>query len=753
CSEVQYRKDNERMRTLGVECTKIKTEIMAKYLQCLYQNHVTKKFVHSLLFDPNYLTFASICLLLGELIVNFCIIHYVKYTEIDWIAYMQEVEGVVNGTYDYTYLKGDTGPLVYPAGFVYIFTILYYITSNGKNVRLAQYVFAVLHIIFLMLIFRIYIKSKIIPPYVLVLMCSISYRIHSIFVLRLFNDTVAMLLFYASVNLFLNSRWNLASVFYSLAVSVKMNILLFAPAVLLTYLKSLGLKHTVKQLAICAFVQCFLGLPFLITNPGAYIRGAFNLGRVFLHEWTVNWRFLPENIFTNFYFHISLLSLHIMLLLIFFTSPRNNLQKLAYSDKQLKVNSDQTQHDAFITSMKSHMFLLPLFTANFIGIACSRSLHYQFYVWYFHSVPYLLWSIQFPTVLRILILLAIEICWNTFPSTCLSSMTLHLCHILILLNHSTTMTNKKYLQDTLDDFKIESDGYDNTEPNLNCTYIKQEKEFTTEQDSEQEEDTCRSRVAVEAFKFENIDGNQSEDTFFKKEILDVSQHQSALFCEYCGKSFYSKYHLIRHMHTHTGERPYKCEYCKKGFCDKYTLKTHIRIHNGDKDVKCLICGKTFIGQYHLTLHSRIHSGVKPYSCGVCNKSFSQKSSLRTHIRTHTGEMPFFCEFCKKAFSQKSHLNVHVLIHTNERPYKCGECNKTFPDKNHLTRHIIIVHTRELKFTCKVCNKSFSYKQNLTRHNRVHTGERPYPCDICSKAFSVKSNLNSHKRIHARKKLV
>lgn len=37
-------------------------------------------------------------------------------TEIDWIAYMQEVEGVVNGTWDYTKLRGDTGPLVYPAG-------------------------------------------------------------------------------------------------------------------------------------------------------------------------------------------------------------------------------------------------------------------------------------------------------------------------------------------------------------------------------------------------------------------------------------------------------------------------------------------------------------------------------------------------------------------------------------------------------------------------------------------------------------
>ena len=33
-------------------------------------------------------------------------------TEIDWEAYMQEVEGVVNGSYNYSTLEGGTGPLV-----------------------------------------------------------------------------------------------------------------------------------------------------------------------------------------------------------------------------------------------------------------------------------------------------------------------------------------------------------------------------------------------------------------------------------------------------------------------------------------------------------------------------------------------------------------------------------------------------------------------------------------------------------------
>lgn len=33
-------------------------------------------------------------------------------TEIDWRAYMQEVEGYLDGELNYVNLKGDTGPLV-----------------------------------------------------------------------------------------------------------------------------------------------------------------------------------------------------------------------------------------------------------------------------------------------------------------------------------------------------------------------------------------------------------------------------------------------------------------------------------------------------------------------------------------------------------------------------------------------------------------------------------------------------------------
>lgn len=59
-------------------------------------------------------------------------------TEIDWQAYMQEVRGFLDGDLDYTHLKGDTGPLVYPAGFLYIFAGLYYLSSAGTNVQVRE---------------------------------------------------------------------------------------------------------------------------------------------------------------------------------------------------------------------------------------------------------------------------------------------------------------------------------------------------------------------------------------------------------------------------------------------------------------------------------------------------------------------------------------------------------------------------------------------------------------------------------------
>jgi alpha-1,3-mannosyltransferase len=75
-----------------------------------------------------------VILLIFELIINIVIISKVNYTEIDWVAYMQEVGFFLDGERNYRNMYGDTGPLVYPAGFVYVFSALKWATADGTNI-------------------------------------------------------------------------------------------------------------------------------------------------------------------------------------------------------------------------------------------------------------------------------------------------------------------------------------------------------------------------------------------------------------------------------------------------------------------------------------------------------------------------------------------------------------------------------------------------------------------------------------------
>lgn len=68
--------------------------------------YCTTSYVKSLILEPAKLPIVSVAIIICELILNIFIVQRVRYTEIDWIAYMQECEGFLNGTTNYALLKG-----------------------------------------------------------------------------------------------------------------------------------------------------------------------------------------------------------------------------------------------------------------------------------------------------------------------------------------------------------------------------------------------------------------------------------------------------------------------------------------------------------------------------------------------------------------------------------------------------------------------------------------------------------------------
>lgn len=62
----------------------------------------------------------------------------ISFDERDYMNYLvnEQVTGFLEGERDYSNLKGDTGPLVYPAGFLYVYSAIQYVT--GGDVYPAQ---------------------------------------------------------------------------------------------------------------------------------------------------------------------------------------------------------------------------------------------------------------------------------------------------------------------------------------------------------------------------------------------------------------------------------------------------------------------------------------------------------------------------------------------------------------------------------------------------------------------------------------
>ena len=369
--------------------------------------------------------------LLSELFLCLLIIRFIPYTEIDWVAYMQQVEIFLNGERDYMKIEGQTGPLVYPAGHVYCFSLFYYLTGHGQNILIAQFIFMGIYLLQMYYLLKVYEQALIFKDnyWWIVILLMISRRVHSIYMLRCFNDGIAMLFLYIGVYHLQQSKNRASLLYFSIALSVKMNILLFVPGIYLILSRSVGLFKGTLYLLIMPLAQVVIGLPFILHNADSYFKKAFEFDRQFLFKWSVNWNYLGERVATSREFALILLGLHLLFLLIFLFSKWIEFSRIF---RELSISPLQ-----FFPSKRDlnpEYVTLVLFTCNFIGICFARSLHYQFYSWYFHTLPFLLMSCDaYYDFIKVGLLFGIELCWNLFPPSFKCSLGLTIIHGLVLL--------------------------------------------------------------------------------------------------------------------------------------------------------------------------------------------------------------------------------------------------------------------------------------------------------------------------------
>lgn len=111
------------------------------------------------------------------------------------------------------------------------------------------------------------------------------------------------------------------------------------------------------------------------------------------------------------------------------------------------------------------------------------------------------------------------------------------------------------------------------------------------------------------------------------------EKKRSVTCEKCGKSFICKFHLDKHMLSHT---------------DKFERLSQKK--------QCEHCGEWLLTKSGIFYHQQIHtSGVQ--TCVHCQTEFPHKPALLAHIRQYHRERKFKCSYCDKSYDIASKLKV------------------------------------------------------------------------------------------------
>ncbi|XP_013194549.1 zinc finger protein 665 isoform X1 [Amyelois transitella] len=242
----------------------------------------------------------------------------------------------------------------------------------------------------------------------------------------------------------------------------------------------------------------------------------------------------------------------------------------------------------------------------------------------------------------------------------------------------------------------------------------------------------------------------------------IKMESKPFLCYHCGVRFTRRYHLNRHIQTHTKKIVYKCEHCPSKFIDKRILSMHIRKeHASEIEYACEICQQRFKKKYGLNRHLATHEKNKERKikavenasdvCNVCGIEV-KRCHYKQHMIRHTGEKPYECNLCGKRFTQSGSLKAHLRRHTGIKRFQCDVCQHGFYEKNNLITHMT-KHSDEKPHECDVCNRKFKRKDVMIMHRKIHSNEKPHQCNVCMRKFALRKTMMKHLNTHKVDKLV
>ena len=307
----------------------------------------------------------------------------------------------LEGVRDYFELRGIQGPWHYPVLHLYTYTLIYWMTDDVYNPYPAIILATVTHLLVAYLAVKIYQEAfgKNSRNVLLVTICCLGTTTTANATKFAFWDSLNVMFIYLCIYMLQKGYSYLGFTFFYIALAYKLNVLLYLPGIM--FIVSLNKGVWVSILCFLLWIVChfILALQFTIHNYQTYFTRAFSIAKKFSLTGSIGHFWIGKHERHRFQepWFALLFALAIFLNLLYvlivrwapLLHPERKFGLTIFLDS---IGLIPCRKQSKIGKISPYFVAEVMFLSNLIGIVWARTVHRQFMIWYWFSIPFLAYS-------------------------------------------------------------------------------------------------------------------------------------------------------------------------------------------------------------------------------------------------------------------------------------------------------------------------------------------------------------------------